>query len=62
MDSIDKLFAAIDDRLPKYKEFLKNIVTMESYSIDKADVDKLGQYIGAFSEDLGYKVTVLPFE
>ena len=62
MGAIDKLFAAIDARLPEYKEFLKNIVTMESYSTDKADVDKLGQYIGSFSEALGYKVTVVPFE
>lgn len=59
---VEQAFAKVDSRLAEYKEFLKNIITLESYTPDKAAVDKLGDYIKAFAEDHGFHVHVRPFE
>lgn len=62
MNSAERLFSCVDARLAEYKEFLKDIVTLESYSTDKSDVDKLGEFMTSFSLSHGFSVTVVPFE
>ena len=59
---IDKVFACVDQRLEEYKEFLKQVITMESYTPDKAAVDRLGGYIKEYAEAHGFHVHVEPFE
>ena len=59
---VEKAFAKVDSRLAEYKDFLKDTITLESYTPDKAAVDKLGAYIKEFSEAHGFHVHVEPFE
>ena len=59
---VEKAFQRVDERLAEYRELLKEIVTLESYTPDKAAVDKLGSHIREFSEARGFHVHVEPFE
>ena len=59
---VETAFQRVDERLAEYRELLKEIVTLESYTPDKAAVDKLGSHIREFSEARGFHVHVEPFE
>lgn len=59
---MDKLFACVDARVAEHKQLLKDIVCMDSYTPDKADVDKVGSHIKAFAEKQGFHVQTVPFE
>ena len=59
---IQKIFDSIDAREQEYKDFLRDIVCMESYTPDKADVDALGDFIRAHAEACGWQVHTEVFE
>lgn len=59
---IEKLFTCVDARTAELKQLLKDIVCMDSYTPDKADVDKVGDYIRAFALAQGFHVETVPFE
>lgn len=58
----EKLFACVDARTEEHKQLLKDIVCLESYTPDKADVDAVADYIRAFAEKQGFHVKTVPFE
>lgn len=58
----EKVFSCIDAREAELKQLLKDIVSINSYTPDKADVDKVGAHIRAFAEKEGFGVKVVPFE
>ena len=59
---IQKIFDSIDAREQEYKDFLRDIVCMESYTPDKTDVDALGDFIRAHAETCGWQVHTEYFE
>ena len=59
---IEKIFDCIDARADEYKEFLKEIVCIESGSFDKEGVDAVGEHIRAHAEQCGFRAQVVPFE
>ena len=59
---MEKLFSCVDARAEEHKQLLKDIICMESYTPDKEAVDAVGEYLKAFAEKQGFKVTVQPFE
>lgn len=58
----EKLFACVDARTEEHKQLLKDIVCLESYTPDKADVDAVGNYLREFAEKQGFHVKMIPFE
>ena len=46
---IQKIFDSIDAREQEYKDFLRDIVCMESYTPDKADVDGFNAYLTQYT-------------
>ena len=56
------IFDCVDARLSEHKQLLEDIVNINSYSSDKADVDKVGDYIRAFAQKQGFQVETVPFE
>lgn len=59
---INKLFKCVEERAEEHKQLLKDIVNINSYTPDKADVDKVGAHIKAFAEQQGFHVQTVPFE
>ena len=59
---MEKLFSCVDARLEEHKQLLKELVNINSYTPDKADVDKVGARIKAFAEAQGFHVQTVPFE
>ena len=58
----ENVFNIIEKNEAEYKDLLRDMVTLPSYTYDKADVDKLSDFIKAFSESKGFSVKVYPFE
>lgn len=58
----EALFSCVDARAETFKTLLKDIVCMESYTPDKADVDAVGDYLRNFAEKEGFRVQTVPFE
>lgn len=56
------LFNCVEARAQEHKQLLEDIVNINSYSADKADVDKVGAHIRAFAEKQGFHVQTVPFE
>lgn len=56
------LFDNVEARLPEYKEFLKEIVNINSYTPDKEDVDSVAAVIRNFALQHGFSVRTVPFE
>lgn len=59
---VEKVFASIDSKQEEYEALLEEIVTIESYTPDKAGVDAVGARICSFAEEKGFHVQVVPFE
>ena len=59
---IEKIFKYIEEHEQEYVQLLADMVTLESYTPDKADVDKLAEYIKNFAEKKGLNVYVKEFE
>lgn len=59
---IKKIFGCVDAREAELKQLLRDIVNINSYTPDKADVDRVGQCLKAFAEKEGFGVKVVPFE
>lgn len=59
---METLFACVDARAQEHKQLLKDLVNINSYTSDKADVDKVGAHIKAFAEKQGFHVQTVPFE
>lgn len=59
---IKKLFACIESKREEYETLLEEIVTLESYTPDKASVDAVGARICSFAESKGFHVQIVPFE
>ena len=59
---IQKIFDCIDARAEEYKEFLKEIVCIESGSYDKEGVDAVCEHIRAHAEQCCFQTQVVPFE
>ena len=55
---IEKVFKYIEEHEQEYVQLLADMVTLESYTPDKADVDKLAEYIKNFAEKKGLNVYV----
>ena len=58
----EKIFRCIEARAGEYREFLKEIVCMESESFDKAGVDAVCEHIRTHAEQCGFQTQVVPFE
>ena len=58
----EKIFRCIEARAEEHKQLLKDIVCMDTYTPDKADVDAMGRYLCDFAEKQGFHVQVHPFE
>ena len=62
MDTMcQKVFEQIDRRLDGYLAFWKELVQLESFSSDKAGVDRVSAHIAQAAERLGLQVHVEPF-
>ncbi len=59
---IEKIFACVEARAEEHKQLLRDIVCMDSYTPDKADVDAVGRCLRDFAEKRGFHVQVHPFE
>lgn len=59
---MEKLFTYVDERAGQFKQLLKDIVCMESYTPDKPAVDAVGAYLADFAEKEGFHVKTVPFE
>lgn len=59
---MEKIFACVEARAQEHKQLLREIVNINSYTPDKADVDKVGACIRAFAEKQGFRVQTVPFE
>ena len=59
---MEKIFEAIDKNEAQFRQFLKDIVCLESYTPVKADVDALADYIRDYSLHLGFRVQIHIFE
>ncbi len=59
---MNSLFNYIDNRSNDFIKLLEDLVSINSYTPDKSDVDKVGDRIKAFSENEGFQVSVTPFE
>lgn len=56
------LFDFIDAKAEEYTQFLEKICTFEARAYDKAEIDKMVDYIEAFSASKGFTVKRTPFE
>jgi len=59
---IEKLFELVDMKSEGYQNFLKNICSYEARAFDKKEIDKMVDYIEAFSVSKGFAVKKTPFE
>ena len=59
---MEKLFACIDAKENQFKQLLKDIVCINSYTPDKSAVDAVGAYLRDFAEKEGFHVKTVPFE
>ncbi|MBO5974036.1 MAG: M20/M25/M40 family metallo-hydrolase [Clostridia bacterium] len=58
----EKVFRYIEEHEEEYISLLRDIVMLESYTPDKADVDKLAEFIKNFAEKKGLNVLVKKFD
>ena len=59
---MNKLFSCVDALAASYKRLLQDIVSINSYSSDKASVDRVGAVIRRFAEKEGFHAQTVPFE
>lgn len=59
---MDRIFEAIEKNEAQFRQFLKDIVCLESYTPVKADVDALADYIRDYALHLGFRVQIHIFE
>ena len=59
---MEQVFATIEARDAQFKQLLKELVCMESYTPDKAAVDAVGGHLAAFAEKEGFHTQTIPFE
>ena len=59
---IKKLFSTIDELENEYCKFTEDICNIESPSFHKSGVDKVGNYLSALAEKLGFRVERFPEE
>lgn len=59
---VKKLFDCVDGRLDEYTNLLETLVNIESYTPDKAGVDRLGREIVKFATEHGFSASIRPFE
>jgi len=59
---MEKVFKCIESKREEYESLLEELVTLESYTPDKADVDAVGDRIRSFAEGKGFHVKTVPFE
>lgn len=59
---VEKVFAIIEAKQEEYESLLEELVTIESYTPDKAGVDAVGKRICSFAKSKGFHVQVVPFE
>ena len=59
---MEQVFANVEARADQFKQLLKDIVCMESYTPDKEAVDAVGAYLAAFAEQEGFHAQTIPFE
>lgn len=57
-----RIFSCVDARANEYKQLLKDIICIESYTSDKNAVDCVGACLKAFAEKQGFYVHVEHFE
>lgn len=58
----DRIFACVDARAEQHKQLLQQIVSMDSYTPDKQDVDAVGARLRDFALEQGFRVDTVPFE
>ena len=56
----EKLFEVIDSLSDEYLDFLEDVCNIESQTIDKEGVDKVGAYFAEKAKQHGWKVEVVP--
>ena len=59
---MEKIFAIIESKREEYEALLEELVTIESYTPDKAGVDAVGERIRSFAKGKGFHVKTVPFE
>lgn len=59
---INEVFDKIDELAKKHIDMLLDICNIESQTIDKEGVDKVGDYLAAVAEKTGYKIKKKEFE
>ena len=59
---MNNIFASIESKREEYEALLEELVTIESYTPDKAGVDAAGDRIRSFAEGKGFRVKTVPFE
>ncbi len=58
----EQIFACVDARAEQHKQLLQQIVSMDSYTPDKQDVDAVGARLRDFALEQGFRVDTIPFE
>ncbi|MBQ6875244.1 MAG: M20/M25/M40 family metallo-hydrolase [Lachnospiraceae bacterium] len=59
---MEKVFKCIESKREEYESLLEELVTLESYTPDKAAVDEVGDRIRSFAEGKRFHVKTVPFE
>jgi len=59
---VETIFACVEAQAEEHKQLLRDIVCMDSYTPDKADVDAVGRCLRDFAEKHGFHVQLHPFE
>ena len=59
---MDNIFTLIEAKREEYETFLQELITIESYTLDKAGVNAVGDKIRSFAERKGFHVKTIPFE
>ena len=59
---MNNIFASVESKREEYEALLEELVTIESYTPDKAGVDAVGDRIRSFAEGKGFRVKTVPFE
>lgn len=59
---MERIFSIIESKQKEYEVLLEELVTIESYTPDKAGVDAVGDRIRSFAEGKGFHVEKIPFE
>lgn len=59
---MDNIFTLIEAKREEYETFLEELITIESFTSDKAGVNAVGDKIRSFAEGKGFHVRTIPFE